>query len=75
VPHLLWHGASVFFRSHLKDRPDQSPRTTRKVTRRTYSNPDPHGPGPWGAKHGLNLQPVTNDDVNPQMAEKLLVQL
>jgi hypothetical protein len=29
VPHLLWHGASVF-RSHPKDHPIQSPLTTHK---------------------------------------------
>ena len=32
-----------FFRSHPKDCPIQSPLTTRMGTRRTYSNPDPHG--------------------------------
>ena len=32
-----------FFRSHPKDHPTQSPLTTRMGTRRTYSNPDPHG--------------------------------
>jgi hypothetical protein len=39
VPHLLWHGV---FRSHPKDRPIQSPLTTRMGMRRTCSNPDPH---------------------------------
>jgi hypothetical protein len=33
----------VFFRSHPKDRPIQSPLTTHKGLWRTYSNPDPHG--------------------------------
>jgi hypothetical protein len=32
-----------FFRSHPKDRPIQSPLTTRMGMRRTYSNSDPHG--------------------------------
>jgi hypothetical protein len=32
-----------FFRSHPKDRPIQSPLTTCKGMRRTYSYPDPHG--------------------------------
>jgi hypothetical protein len=32
-----------FFQSHPKDRPIQSPLTTRMGMRRTYSNPDPHG--------------------------------
>jgi hypothetical protein len=32
-----------FFWSHPKDRPIQSPLTTRMGMRRTYSNPDPHG--------------------------------
>jgi hypothetical protein len=31
-----------FFRSHPKDRPFQSPLTTRMGARRTFSNPDPH---------------------------------
>jgi hypothetical protein len=33
----------MFFRSHPKDRPIQSPLTTRMGTQMTYSNPDPHG--------------------------------
>jgi hypothetical protein len=32
-----------FFRSHPKDRSNQSPLTTHMGMRRTYSNPDPHG--------------------------------
>jgi hypothetical protein len=32
-----------FFRSHPRDRPNQSPLTTRMEMQRTYSNPDPHG--------------------------------
>jgi hypothetical protein len=35
VPHVLWHGTSVF--------PVSSPLTTHKRMCRTYSNPDPHG--------------------------------
>jgi hypothetical protein len=31
-----------FFRFHLKDRPNQSPLTTRKGMQRTYSNLDSH---------------------------------
>ena len=42
VPHLLWHSASMFFRSHSKDRPNQSPLTTHMEMWRTYSNLDPH---------------------------------
>jgi hypothetical protein len=42
VPHLLWHGVSVF-RSHPKDRPIQSPLTARMGMQRIYSNPDPPG--------------------------------
>jgi hypothetical protein len=42
VPHLLWHGTSVF-RSHPKDRPIQSPFTTHEEVWRIYSNLDPHG--------------------------------
>jgi hypothetical protein len=38
VPHLLWHGASVFPVSS-----EGPPLTTRMGMRRTYSNPDPHG--------------------------------
>jgi hypothetical protein len=41
VPHLLWHGTSVFPVSP-KGRPTQSPFTTHKGVWRTYSNPDPH---------------------------------
>jgi hypothetical protein len=43
VPHLLWHGTSRFIRSHLKDRPIQSPLTTHVGMWRTNSDPDPHG--------------------------------
>jgi hypothetical protein len=43
VPHLLWHRASVFFQTHPKDRPIQSPLTTHKCVLRIYSSPDPHG--------------------------------
>jgi hypothetical protein len=32
-----------FLRSHLKDRPIQSPHKTHKKTWKTYSNSDPHG--------------------------------
>jgi hypothetical protein len=32
-----------FFRSHPKDRPNQSPLTTHKRMWRIYSNPNPHG--------------------------------
>ena len=32
-----------FFRSHPKDRHNQSPLTTRMGMRKAYSNPDPHG--------------------------------
>jgi hypothetical protein len=42
VPHLLWHGTSVF-PVHPKDRPIQSPLTTHMGMWRIYSNPDPHG--------------------------------
>jgi hypothetical protein len=42
VPHLLWHGP-LFFRSHPKDRPNQSPPATHMGMWRIYSNPDPHG--------------------------------
>jgi hypothetical protein len=31
-----------FFRSHLKDHPNQSPLTTHEGIWRIYSNPDPH---------------------------------
>jgi hypothetical protein len=46
VPHRLWHGP-LFFRSHPKDRPIQSPLTTHKGMWRTYSNKDPHGLLTW----------------------------
>jgi hypothetical protein len=36
-----------FFRFHPKDRPSQSPFTTRMGMLRTYSNPDPHGACTW----------------------------
>jgi hypothetical protein len=45
VPHLLWHGASVFlggfFRSRLKDCPIHSPYIGLQGLLRTYSYPDP----------------------------------
>jgi hypothetical protein len=43
VPHLLWHGASVFQVSS-DGPPFQSPLTIRKRMWRTYSNPDITGP-------------------------------
>jgi hypothetical protein len=42
MPHLLWHGPSVF-RPHPKDRPIQSPLTTHEGMWRIYSTLDPHG--------------------------------
>jgi hypothetical protein len=45
VPHLLWHGLSIFPVSS-KDHPIQSPITTHKGMWRIYSNPDPHGSPP-----------------------------
>jgi hypothetical protein len=41
VPHLLWHGDSVFH-SHPNDHPIQSPLTTHKGILRIDSYPDPH---------------------------------
>jgi hypothetical protein len=40
VPHLLWHGASVF-RISPKDRPTWWPFATRNEIRSTYFNPNP----------------------------------
>ena len=42
VPHLLWHGAPWFFRFDPKNRPIQSPFTTREGMWRIYSTPDLH---------------------------------
>jgi hypothetical protein len=36
-------GSLIFFRSHPKDRPIQSPFAIHKGMWRIYSNPDPHG--------------------------------
>jgi hypothetical protein len=40
--HAVRDTGPQFFRSHPKDRPNQSPFTTRMGMRRIYSNPDPH---------------------------------
>ena len=39
----MCHTGPRFFRAHPKDRPIQSPLTTREGIWRIYSNPDPHG--------------------------------
>jgi hypothetical protein len=46
VPHLLWHGTSVFPVSS-EGPPIQSPLTTHEGMWRIYSNPDPHGGEKW----------------------------
>jgi hypothetical protein len=43
VPHLLWHGTSVFPVFIRRTAPIQSPLTTHEGMWRIYSNPDPHG--------------------------------
>jgi hypothetical protein len=61
LPHLLWHGTSVFFWSHPKDRPIQSPLTTHEGMWRIYSNPDPHGANQsWRSKDLHILSSVIN---------------
>jgi hypothetical protein len=50
-----------FIRSHPKDRPIQSPLTTRMGMQRIYSNPDPHGGTPNGnikCKDAYRIQTV-----------------
>jgi hypothetical protein len=50
VPHLLWHGTSVFPASS-EEPPHLVPLTTHEGMWRIYSNPDPHG-----VKHEMNEQ-------------------
>jgi hypothetical protein len=51
--HTCCDTGSRFFWSHPKDRPIQSPLTTRKGLRRTYSYPDPHVSSPLTTRKGL----------------------